>query len=184
MAKIGYMRVSSEKQDHALQYEALTKAGCDKIYEDKISGKKNKRPGLDLCLSELKPGDTFVVWKLDRLGRRMSHLSKLIEDLAEKKIVFTAIMDNFDTSTASGRGMLGMMIVFAQMEREQNSERVVAGLAVRKAEGGKLGPPFKILQGMKSLIYEYDSGGMSQSEIASRLKISQASVSRILRNIK
>lgn len=179
--KIGYMRVSTEKQDHALQHDALIKAGCEKIFTDTISGKSINRLGLDACMSILAEGDTLVVWKLDRLGRKVSHLSRLIEELQERKISFSAIMDNFDTSTVAGRAMLGMMMVFAQMERETISERVTAGLAVRRANGGKLGPPFKIDNKIRQRIYDMDGVSPSQLYIAKELKISQSMVSRVLK---
>lgn len=78
---IGYARVSTQEQDFQLQLDALEKAGCtkDKIFMDKISGTKSERPGLEKCLSELVPGDTLLVWRLDRLGRSMSHLVTLVE---------------------------------------------------------------------------------------------------------
>lgn len=180
MTKIGYMRISTKEQDNTLQQDALEKYGCDKIFDDKISGKKTKRVGLSACLAELQPGDSLVVWRLDRLGRRLSHLSGLLDDLHERKISFVSIKDNFDTSTVAGRGMLGMMCVFAQMERELNSERVAAGLAVRKENGGKLGPPYKIDRAVIDKIYSLDEGGMPQTKIALEVGISQASVSRIL----
>lgn len=184
MTIIGYERVSTKEQDHALQHEALVKRGCTVFHTDKITGKKTKREGLDKCLAELKPGDTLVVWRLDRLGRRLVHLVNLFESFKERSISFVSIMENFDTSTAAGRAMLSMMMVFAQMEREINSERVTAGLAIRKAEGGKLGPPFKITDDKVDRIYLLDNEGASQSEIALEVGISQASVSRVLRDKK
>ena len=181
MTIIGYERVSTDEQDHALQHEALVKRGCEKFFTDVISGKKTKRAGLDECLAGLKSGDTLVVWRLDRLGRRLSHLASLLDRFTEEKISFVSIMENFDTSCAAGRAMLGMMMVFAQMEREINSERVTAGLAVRKAEGHKLGPKFKINNIDKDKIITLYGSGISQSKIALDLGISQASVSRVLK---
>lgn len=181
MAKLGYMRISTKIQDNALQLDALQKYGCDKIFSDKIGGSKIKRPGLDACVGELKSGDTLVVWRLDRLGRRLSHLSAMFDDMQQKKIGFVSIMDNFDTSTVAGRGMLGIMMVFAQMERELNSERVVAGLAVRRSEGGKLGPPFKIPAEARKSIMDMDAAGVSQTAIARTLRISQSTVSNVIR---
>lgn len=181
MAKIGYMRISTKIQDNALQKAALDKYGCDEIFDDKKSGHK-KREGLENCLAKLQAGDTLVVWRLDRLGRRITHLSVLFEQLRERGVPFVSIMENFDTSTVAGRGMLMMMCVFAQMERELNGERVKAGLAVRKAAGGKLGPPFKITAEHVDKITEMGCGGMSQTAIAKELGISQASVSRVCRD--
>ena len=92
---IGYARVSTQEQDLNLQLDALEKAGCskDKIFVDKISGSKAERPGLEKCLAVIQPGDTLLVWRLDRLGRSMVHLISLIEDLRSKKIGFKSICD-------------------------------------------------------------------------------------------
>lgn len=105
---IGYARVSTQEQELQLQMDALEKAGCDKnkIFVDKISGTKAERPGLNKCLTELKPGDTLLVWRLDRLGRSMPHLVSLIEELKTKDIGFKSICDGaIDTTTASGELM-------------------------------------------------------------------------------
>ena len=115
---IGYARVSSTQQELQLQLDALEKAGCskDKIFVDKISGAKSQRPGLDKCLSELKKGDTLVVWRLDRLGRSMHHLVALIEDLRQKGISFKSICDGaIDTTTASGELIFNIFSSLAQL---------------------------------------------------------------------
>jgi DNA invertase Pin-like site-specific DNA recombinase len=93
--KIGYARVSTNDQELNLQIDALLVEGCDRslIFEDQVSGAKSTRPGLDKCLDMLSPGDTLIVWRLDRLGRSMSHLINLIESLIEKKIGFKSIQD-------------------------------------------------------------------------------------------
>jgi DNA invertase Pin-like site-specific DNA recombinase len=103
---IGYARVSTQEQELQLQFDALEKAGCDKnkIFMDKISGTKADRPGLDKCLAELKPGDTLLVWRLDRLGRSMPHLVSLIEGLKSRNIGFKSICDGaIDTTRGHER---------------------------------------------------------------------------------
>lgn len=102
---VGYARVSTNDQDVQLQLNALQAAGCakNKIFIDKISGVRTERPGLDKCMSELEAGDTLLVWRLDRLGRSMTHLVTLIEDLGKKGIGFRSLCDGaIDTTTASG----------------------------------------------------------------------------------
>src|ERR1700761_3893171 len=100
--KIGYQRVSTTMQDHALQNDALLKAGCEEIFSDTISGSKDKRKGLDECFEYMQSGDTLVVWKLDRLGRSLPHLMKVMTVLKERGIHFESLTEKIDTSTPSG----------------------------------------------------------------------------------
>lgn len=132
---IGYGRVSTNEQNTALQRNALDSAGCELIFEDKISGKTADRPGLKKLLKALSTGDTLVVWKLDRLGRSMRHLVVLVEDLRERDINFRSLTDSIDTSTPMGRFFFHVMGALAEMERELIVERTRAGLAAARAEG-------------------------------------------------
>ncbi|HED2194114.1 TPA: recombinase family protein [Citrobacter freundii] len=106
---IGYVRVSTNDQNTALQRNALESAGCELIFEDKISGKVSDRTGLKKVLRTLSEGDTLVVWKLDRLGRSMRHLVVLVEELREKGVNFRSLTDSIDTSTPMGRLIKGGM---------------------------------------------------------------------------
>lgn len=132
---IGYVRVSTNDQNTALQRNALESAGCVLIFEDKISGRVADRPGLKKLLRTLSEGDTLVVWKLDRLGRSMRHLVVLVEELRERGINFRSLTDSIDTSTPMGRFFFHVMGALAEMERELIVERTRAGLAAAKAEG-------------------------------------------------
>lgn len=132
---VGYVRVSTNDQNTALQKNALECAGCELIFEDKISGKTADRPGLKKVLRTLSEGDTLVVWKLDRLGRSMRHLVSLIEELRSRGINFRSLTDSIDTSTPMGRFFFHVMGALAEMERELIVERTRAGLAVARAEG-------------------------------------------------
>lgn len=132
---VGYVRVSTNDQNTALQRNALECAGCELIFEDKISGKTSERPGLKRALKTLGKGDTLVVWKLDRLGRSMRHLVVLVEDLRECAINFRSLTDSIDTSTLMGRFFFHVMGALAEMERELIIERTQAGLAAARAEG-------------------------------------------------
>lgn len=135
---IGYARVSTQDQNLDLQRQALTAAGCSKIYEDTISGARAERPGLARALDALREGDTLVVWKLDRLGRTVKGLVDLVEGLHSKGVQFRSLTDNIDTSSPSGRFFFHVMASLAQMERELIAERTRAGLqAARKA--GRIG---------------------------------------------
>ena len=123
---IGYIRVSTNDQNTDLQRKALMCAGCEQIFEDKMSGTKSERPGLKRALKCLKRGDTLVVWKLDRLGRRMKHLIALTEELRAKGVNFRSLTDSIDTSTPMGRFFFHMMGALAEMERELIVERTLA----------------------------------------------------------
>lgn len=132
---IGYVRVSTNDQNTALQRNALDCAGCELIFEDKISGRTSDRPGLKKVLRTLSEGDTLVVWKLDRLGRSMRHLVVLVEELRERGINFRSLTDSIDTSSPMGRFFFHVMGALAEMERELIVERTRAGLAAARQEG-------------------------------------------------
>ncbi|CZW49127.1 recombinase family protein [Enterobacter hormaechei] len=133
--QIGYVRVSTNDQNTALQRNALECAGCELIFEDKMSGKTSDRPGLKRVLRTLSEGDTLVVWKLDRLGRSMRHLVTLIEDLRGRGVNFRSLTDSIDTSTPMGRFFFHVMGALAEMERELIVERTRAGLAAARQQG-------------------------------------------------
>ena len=137
---IGYARVSTDEQNLALQLQALTAAGCVRIYSDQgISGSKASRPGLDRALRRLKPGGKLIVWRLDRLGRSLGHLIKLLEHLGRRGICFHSLTEHIDTSSSGGRLVFHMMAALAEFERALISERTRAGLAAAKAGGKQLG---------------------------------------------
>lgn len=133
--RIGYARVSTRDQNLGLQVDALRKAGCDKIYEDTISGTKSQRPGLDQALDNLRGGDTLVVWKLDRLGRSVKDLLDFAGGLSSRGVGFVSLTDAIDTTTASGRFFFNVMASLAQMERELMVERTQAGLLAAREQG-------------------------------------------------
>ncbi|HDN7412276.1 TPA: recombinase family protein [Salmonella enterica subsp. enterica serovar Emek] len=132
---IGYVRVSTIDQNLELQLEALNRLDCDQIFEDKISGAKSKRPGLDKMMKKLRPGDTVVVWKLDRLGRSLIHLVDLLRYFRSNNIEFISITEGIRISTSIGRFAYTMLSAAAEMERENIIERTRAGLAVARAKG-------------------------------------------------
>ena len=139
---IGYARVSTTEQDLRLQLDALNKAGCVKVFEDKASGARSKRPGLEACVAALEPGDTLVVWRLDRLGRSMPHLVSLVEELMGNGIGFRSLLDGaLDTTTASGELMFHIFSSLAQFERRLVQERTTAGLTAARARGRLGGRP-------------------------------------------
>ena len=132
---IGYARVSTQDQNLDLQIEALTKVGCQKVFDDKMSGSRAERPGLAKALEILREGDTLVVWKLDRLGRSVKNLVDLVGELHKKDIQFKSLTDAIDTGTPSGRFFFHVMASLAEMERELTVERTSAGLAFARQLG-------------------------------------------------
>src|SRR3954447_7648965 len=135
---IGYARISTDDQNLDLQRDALTKAGCEQIYTDRVSGTKASRPGLTEALSHLRSGDTLVVWRLDRLGRSLRHLIDTITDLQERGIGFKSLTESIDTTTSGGRLVFNIFASLAEFEREIIRERTNAGLQAARSRG-KLG---------------------------------------------
>ena len=136
---IGYARVSTQDQNLELQFDALNKSGCNKIFEDRVSGSRADRPGLNKLLEMLREGDTLVVWKLDRLGRSVKNLVDLVVELHKRGVQFKSLTDSIDTGTPSGRFFFHVMASLAQMERELTIERTRAGLEVARQLGRKGG---------------------------------------------
>jgi len=148
---IGYMRVSKQdgSQCFDLQHDALIKAGVDskRIYKDLSSGRKDERPGLKACLKSLQPGNTLVLWKLDRLGRNLKHLVNTVDELKEQGIglkVLTGAGAQIDTTTPNGRLCFGIFSALAEFERDIIAERTRAGLAAARARGRQGGRPRKM----------------------------------------
>lgn len=139
---IGYARVSTDEQNLDLQHDALRAAGCRQIFEDQgVSGKEQKRAGLDAALAALRPGDVLVVWRLDRLGRSLVHLVSLIDGLAARGIGFRSLNESFDAGSSGGRLIFHLMAALAEFERVLIGERTRAGLAAARARGSRLGRP-------------------------------------------
>lgn len=139
-ALIGYARVSTPEQDLTMQIEALERAGCVRVFTDVASGAQAERKGLESALAYLRPHDTLVVWKIDRLGRSLSHLVGIIETLRERGIGFRSLTDpGIDTTTATGALMFSIFGALAAFERELIRERTRAGLAVAAARGRRGG---------------------------------------------
>ncbi|TCM02943.1 DNA invertase Pin-like site-specific DNA recombinase [Sphingomonas sp. PP-CC-3G-468] len=120
-----------------LQTDALTAAGCDRIFTDKASGAKVVRPGLTEALNVIRKGDTLVIWKLDRLGRNMKGLVELAADLAARGVELRSLTDGIDTNTATGRMVFHILASIAEMERELTRERTLAGLVAARTAGGR-----------------------------------------------
>lgn len=175
---IGYARVSTIDQNLALQKDALQKAGCERIYEDEMSGSKDNRPGLNRALEMLRENDTLIVWKLDRLGRSVKSLIELVSELNEKNIHFKSLTDSIDTSTPSGRFFFNVMASLAQMERELIAERTKAGLEIARKKG-KIGGRKRVMTDSKiSSAKRLLESGALPKDVAKDLGVSFATLSR------
>ncbi|MTK64798.1 MAG: recombinase family protein [Methanobacterium sp.] len=169
---IGYARVSTQDQNLGLQRDALVKAGCQKIYEDKISGTRAQRPGLDKALEILREGDTIVIWKLDRLGRSVKQLVDLVADLRKQGVQFKSLTDSIDTATPSGRFFFHVMASLAEMERELTVERTRAGLEVARQLGRKGGRKRQMTESKIESAKKLLASGVPPRDVAKDLGVS------------
>jgi DNA invertase Pin-like site-specific DNA recombinase len=177
--QIGYIRVSKSDGSQVLdlQHDALLEAGVDpeRIYKDLASGRNDDRPGLRSCLKALQPGNTLVVWKLDRLGRDLKHLINTVDDLNKRNIGFKVLAGagaQINTTTANGRLVFGIFAALAEFEAELIRERTKAGLAAARARGRLGGRPRKMTAGtLKMAMAAMADPKIKASEVASRLGI-------------
>lgn len=185
---IGYMRISSvdgKRQNTDLQLDALLEYGIDErnIYEDLASGSKDNRKGLQDAINYLKKGDTLVVWKLDRLGRSLSHLVKLITELKEKGIEFCSITEGINTSTVSGQLQFNIFASLAEFERSLIQERVNAGLESARRRGRRGGRPKVLDQEKIDHIIESLKEGMSKAAICRNFNVKRSTLIDTLNRI-
>ncbi|RUO81005.1 recombinase [Idiomarina tyrosinivorans] len=175
--RIGYARVSTDDQNLHLQRDALEKAGCQVIYENKTSGKNTERPELEACLKALRSGDTLVVWRLDRLGRSLGDLVKLVTTLEEQKIGFESLQEKIETTSASGKLVFHVFAALAEFERNLISERTRAGLKAARARGRLGGRKPKLKQKdireIKALLKDPN---IPVSDIAKRFGVSRTTI--------
>jgi DNA invertase Pin-like site-specific DNA recombinase len=172
---VGYARVSTLDQNLNLQRDALLKAGCEKIFEEKKSGKAGtKRPEFEAALAYLRPTDVLVVWKLDRLGRSLVEMMRTIDGLRLKEIHFRSLTEQFDSATAHGRFALQMHCAMAEYFLDLNRERTMEGLKAAVARGRKGGRRKALSEGDlevgRALLA---AGNISIAEIAKRLGVSR-----------
>jgi DNA invertase Pin-like site-specific DNA recombinase len=184
--KIGYARVSTRDQHLELQIDALTKAGCDRIYQDIASGARAERPALNEMIRNLRPGDVLVIWKLDRLGRSLNHLIGLVNDLMEKKIGLQSLHDPIDTITPQGRLSFNLFASLAEFERDLIRERTQAGLSAARARGRNGGRPKGLPQKAEATACAaetlYKEGKLTVNEIAEKLGIAKSTLYAYLRH--
>ncbi|MFJ4963744.1 recombinase family protein [Streptomyces sp. NPDC088729] len=180
---IGYARVSTDEQEAQLQHDALTDAGCARIFTDKASGKNTDRPELTAALDYLRPGDTLCVWKLDRFARSLIDLVTLVDSLADRGIgfkVLTGALASIDPNTPDGRLMLQVVGAMAEFERSLIRERTRAGLDAARAQGRTGGRPAVMDADKLAAAKARKAKGESVKAIAKVLGVSRATLYRAL----
>ena len=171
---IGYARVSTHDQNLDLQKDALKKAGCEKIFVDRVSGSMVERSGLERALETLHPGDTLVVWRLDRLGRSLKHLIELMGELEENQIGFCSLQESINTSSPGGKLVFHLFGALAEFERNLIRDRIQAGLAAARARGRKGGRPHSLNPKQQQVAVDlYNERKHSVQEICRIMRISK-----------
>ncbi len=173
--QIGYARISTDDQTLDLQRDALTTAGCDRLFTDTISGARADRPGLTQALAFARPGDTLVVWRLDRLGRSLRHLIETVTELEQRGVGFKSLTEAIDTTSPGGKLVFHIFGALAEFERELIRERTQAGMAAARARGRQGSRPKKLISPRKLAMAQalYDQGTHSIQDICQTLGISR-----------
>ena len=178
--RIGYARVSTADQNPELQISALKDARCDRIYTDYASGSSRKRPELDRLFEALRAGDTLVVWRFDRLGRSVSHLVQIVDQLHNSQVELISLSEGIDTKTPIGEAVFTIIAAFAQMERQIMSERTRTGIAAHRKNKNRWGASSKFhdpdnVELARSLLRE---GTLPKTKIARRIGVSTVTLYR------
>jgi DNA invertase Pin-like site-specific DNA recombinase len=181
--KIGYARVSTDKQETKAQEAELLKYGCpkDKIFFETLSGSSNHKPQLAKAIEQLREGDELVVWKLDRLSRSLKDLLFVVEKIAKAKATFTSLTEHLETKGPAGRALMQMLGVFAEFERNMISERTKLGVRQAIAEGKVIGRP-RELDGFqyKAALAMVNKGDKTQAEVARTFGVNRSVISRMI----
>lgn len=178
---VGYARVSTIDQTVNQQLDALRKVGCERVFEDVISGSSTTRDGLDQCLAELVAGDTLVVVALDRLGRSMLHLVTTVHELGARGVDFRSLRENIDTTTPTGVFMLHVFGALAELERELVRDRTKAALSAKKQRGEPLGRRRLLTPAQVREATEMFEAGKGASHVARMFKVDRATLYRALK---
>ena len=179
--RIGYARVSTADQNLDLQRDALRRARCGRLYEDRASGSNTDRPELKRCLAQLRAGDCLVVWRLDRLGRSLVDLIRIVTDLGQRGVAFESVTERIETASPIGRFMFHLLGALAEFERSLIRERILAGLAAARARGQRVGRPRKLdSAAIRRLEKRVKYHGESVAEAGKRLGVSRATAYRVL----
>lgn len=187
---IGYARVSTTSQNLDLQIDALEKAGCEKIFTDKQTGRNGLNPAQDMreglarAMDQLRAGDTLVVWKLDRLGRNVRGLLEFADNLKQIGVEFKSIRDNIDTATPIGRLFFTIIAAMGQMEVDLTAERAAAGREAARSRGRLGGRPNKLNKDQLAIAEAAIAAGKTYGELASTFGVARSTIYRSLQAMK
>lgn len=182
--RVGYVRVSTCEQNTDLQYDALIKAGCDPIFEDRITGVSLVRDGLDQALDMIGRGDKLVVWRLDRLGRSIPHVMTIVAELADKGASLQSIGEGFDTGNEAGELYSTILAMIAHVERRMIVARTRAGLAAAKARGVRLGAKPKLQPCEVAEAASLMRTGLKAEAVAHKFAVSRSTLFRHIRHCR
>lgn len=181
---IGYARVSKEEQVIDRQVDLLVEYGAEEIIQEKMSGVKRDRAGIEELLMKCRSGDQVVVESISRLGRNTLDILQLIQQLGDRGVSFVSLKENMDTTTPTGKAMFQMMGVISELERNLIAERIREGLKASQRRGVRVGRPKKDPELMNTALKMYDSGDYSIKEITTTLKVSQGTLYRAINERK
>lgn len=176
---IGYARVSTEEQQLDAQTAALREAGAERIFADKISGSKRKRPELNKMLEQLRSGDVVLVTKYDRLARSLADLLEIVTQIEAAQAGFRSLAEDIDTTTPAGRLVFHVFASIAQFERERIRERTMEGLEAARKKGRVGGRPSALSEDQKAEVLRLKDEGRAMKDIAALFKVSLATVKRV-----
>jgi DNA invertase Pin-like site-specific DNA recombinase len=182
MSIVGYARVSTGHQSLDQQRDALTAAGWERIFTDKLSGVREDRPGLKAMLDYVRPGDTVAVVALDRLGRSLSGVIRTVETLTETGVLLRSLREGIDYSTPAGRMLAGIFAALAAYERDLMHERAAAAREAARLRGRHTGRPPKLTEAQARQVRALRQGGESISELVASYCVSRATIYRALRD--
>jgi len=184
MPRVGYARVSSTGQSLEVQLDRLSHARCDRIYQEKRSGRTADRPEFQACMNYLREGDTLIITRLDRLARSVVHLAQLAKRFQNEGIDLLVVDQNIDTSTSTGRLMFNMLASVAEFENDLRTERQAEGIAKAKENGVKFGRPSKLTKAKREEIYSRRLAGATIGQLASEFRLGEATIYRALNAVK
>lgn len=184
MPRVGYARVSSTGQSLEVQLEKLSQAECDRIYQEKRSGRTADRPEFQACMNYLREGDTLIITRLDRLARSVAHLAQLAKRFQQESIDMLVVDQNIDTSTSNGRLMFNMLASIAEFENDLRTERQAEGIAKAKENGVKFGRPAKLTDAKREEIYSRRMAGATIGQLAKEFRLGEATIYRALSAVK
>lgn len=181
---IGYARVSTQDQNPEYQVDALEKAGCEQIFQEKMTGKLRERPELSHCLRTLRTGDTLIVWKLDRLARSLKDLVAIVQDLNDREIGFKSLTEAIDTTSSGGRLVFHIFGALAEFEHSLIRERTIAGLEAARARGRKGGrKPSMSESDIKKAAAMLSDPNITKKEVAQHFDVSRTTLNSSLKRV-